>query len=83
MRNTWRTLNSLLGKAKKQSAQSIKINGALSYSSIDIADAFNDFFTKVPKKLHAKLPKRDRMSFRKYLGPRFQHSIFFKSNHIG
>ena len=82
MKNTWRTLNSLMGKAKKETTKCIEINGKLSYSPSNIANAFNDFFTNIPKKLQKKLPKRDTSLFKKYLGPKFQSSIFVKPTSI-
>ena len=82
MKNTWRTLNSLLGKAKRNQTQGIEINGSISHSATDIANAFNDFFINVPKKLHDELPKRNQSSYKKYLGPRFANSIFLKSTSL-
>ena len=58
MRKTWGVINTLLGKSKKnERVTSLNIDGNICDDNQSIANAFNNFFTNIPKKLHKNLPR--------------------------
>ena len=50
-------MNYQIGQAQKKRIEKIEIDGKISDNKKDIANAFNKFFSKIPKQYHDKLPK--------------------------
>ena len=59
IRNTWKTINSIIGKQndKSNTAQRFKINGNLVSEPKQISNNFCDFFTNVGHDYASKIPK--------------------------
>ena len=75
-KETWKIINRLLGKKRSKIAdKEISINGRLCNDNVTIANAFNDFFTELPKKLHRKLPNTPK-TFKAFLSKRNMNSFF-------
>ena len=76
IKNTWRTINEILGKSKKTSPPS-HFNDSTSKITdpIQIASKFNQFFADVGPSLAAKI--NTNTNFSHYLSPPSDKSIFF------
>ena len=56
MKQTWNTINTLLGKVRTKTCSSFKINNKITNDSQTISNHFNDYFTNVASELVKKLP---------------------------
>ena len=60
IRKKWSVINNILGRSLKSGKiNSVFVNGRLESNNTIIANGFNDFFTKIPKEYHDKLPQID------------------------
>ena len=59
IKNTWKLINSLIGKAKFSSCKSLNVNNTVFDNPKNIANCFNDYFASASIKLIEKLPPKE------------------------
>ena len=76
IKSTWREINNILGKKKKDDFPDNFLNGQQSISNpSDIADTFNLYFSSIGSSLASKIPSTD-VHFTDYLHDRNTSSLF-------
>ena len=76
IKNTWRSINDILGKAKKSTIPTYFTDGTSQITDPDqIAERFNKFFSDVGPTLAAKI--NTNTNFSDFLSAPFEKSIFF------
>ena len=68
MKQTWNTINTLLGNIQTKTCSSFKISNKTTYDAQTIFNHFNDYFTNVASELVKKLPITSR-NHKTYLPP--------------
>ena len=56
IKQTWRVINSVLGRSKGENIYKIDIGGKIESDEIEVANEFNSYFSSVAKKLVDKIP---------------------------
>ena len=80
VKNTWKVINSVLGRKKGKQLFKLRINGEDIKDEVKIADEFNNYFSNVASNLVKKIPNdKIRKNYKDYLPPRTKSSLFFKS----
>ncbi|CAB4011643.1 Hypothetical predicted protein, partial [Paramuricea clavata] len=75
----WRNINQLIGKtSKKTNVISVKSNDQIFTSKDDIAETFNDYFSKIGTELSNRIPP-SKEGFEEYLDRSFSAVFEFKS----
>ena len=77
-RNTWRILNSLLGREKGASEYSVLVDGEIVSDPYEVATGFNEFFSKIGANLAQKFS--DSNDFQEYLPPMNSNIVNFQMN---
>ena len=76
---TWNVINSVLGRSKCTQLFKLSIDGREVRSEKEVANEFNDYFSKVAQNLLTSIPKaKSKKHFSDYLGARNPKSIFLK-----
>ena len=75
MKQTWRAINDLLGKAKPKSS-SLKINNQIGNDIKQITNHFNQYFSNVGNALRKKLPQSCN-DFKTYLPKSYSKFLYF------
>jgi hypothetical protein len=77
-RNTWKIINSVLGKSKHKSdiPNTFISNGHILSGSFEIAEGFNNFFANIGPELSKKIPNSSN-SFKDYLSGELQENFIF------
>ena len=76
MKQTWRAINDLLGKAKPKSCSSLKIKNQIENDAKQITNHFNQYFSNVGNALREKLPQ-SCSDFEIYLPKSSSKSLYF------
>jgi hypothetical protein len=79
IRNTWKTINSILNKTKKKKSfpQFFKDNESIITNKVEIANKFNDFFTNIGPNLAEKIIMPNNKNFKNYLTLKYNHNFQF------
>ena len=75
IKETWKSINNLLGNNKKQLCSSLSINATSVQDFTKISNHFNDYFISIAKQLVADLPQNSP-NFNSYLPPSPTQSIY-------
>ena len=75
LKQTWRAINDLFGKAKPKSCSSLKINNQIVNDAKQMTNHFNQYFSNVGNALREKLPQSCG-DFKTYL-PKSSKSLYF------
>ena len=79
--NLWKSLGHVINPNKKRSSHGINkllINGNYLTDSSEIANAINEHFCSIGRKLQENIPLSDDKFYRKYLPPPLLNSFFLK-----
>ena len=76
MKQTWRAINDLLGKAKPKSCSSLKVNNQIVNDAKQITNRCNQYFSNVGNALREKLPQ-SCSDFKTYLPKSSSKSLYF------
>ena len=80
MRQTWKTINNVIGRAQKQtiSDQFKQNSGTIITDPTAISNEFNDFFVNVGPNLASKIQSTGKHFFNDYLNTAHEQSIFMR-----
>ena len=81
VKSLWDTVNNLIGKKKHNDTDTFTINGRQANEPSQIANEFNDYFTKVGSKLASNINSGNNSHFTDYTQPPCQSSLFLYSTH--
>lgn len=75
IKRTWSTLNSLLGRKRKEVCSCLKIESEIIFDKQQIANSFNNYFGSIVGNLKSKLPNSSK-SFTEFMSDRSLNSLF-------